>query len=100
MSTAVEAWMVETKLAVMGKLGALAAATKGELVTVAVFVERLAALKVVAVTLMVMTAVLPTAKLPRLQVTVVVPEQVPMVVEKELGIKVTSAGSGSVRTTF
>src|SRR5208337_1167234 len=54
-----------------------------ELVVVssAVLVERLAALKVVAVTLMLMTAVLPTARLFRVHVTVVVPEQVPLDVE-------------------
>ena len=50
-------------------------------VRVAVFVERLEALNVVAVTSMVMTTVLPTGRLPMLQVTVVVPEQDPALVE-------------------
>lgn len=50
-------------------------------VRVAVLVERLEALKVVAVTLIVMTTVLPTGRLPMLQVTVVVPEQEPELVE-------------------
>ena len=64
--------------------------------SVAVLVERLEALNVVAVTSMVMTTVLPTARLPMLQVTVVVPEQEPAVVEYALAIYVTSAGKASV----
>ena len=53
---------------------------------VAVLVERLEALNVVAVTSMVMTTVLPTARLPMLQTTVVVPEQEPALVEYALGM--------------
>ena len=64
-------------------------------VTLTVFVSVPAA---VGVTMMVMVAVAPFAKVPRLQVTVVVPEQVPTDVDEET--KVAPAGNTSVTDTL
>ena len=72
-----------------------------EALTVAVFVERVLELNTAAFTLMVITTVLPTLKLPMLQETVVVTAEyveVPAVVCEEL--YVTCAGIGSVTTTL
>jgi hypothetical protein len=66
--------------------------------TVAVLDESEAELNVAAFTLIVTTTKPPTLIDPRLHVTVVVPEQLPCVVEDD--VKVTSPGSGSVTTTF
>ena len=66
--------------------------------TVAVLVEVVALLKVLAATLMVTMTRLPTGKLPMLQFTVVLlSEQLPWVVETDE--YVTCAGSGSLTVT-
>ena len=67
-------------------------------VTVAVFVEVEAALNVVALTLIVITAVLPTLRLPSVQVTVPAAcAQEPWLVKEDA--YVTSPGNGSVTVT-
>src|ERR1700730_711801 len=94
MSTAVGDWMLLTEVEeLLVRLGS-------EVVelTVAVLLDRELALNVVALTLMVMMAVLPTLKLPRSHVTVPAAKtQEPWLVNAE--VNVTSPGSGSVTVT-